>query len=81
VRDAEVATRITRKLGSEAGNATHFVVFDACRTTLKLGKPGNAGIDAVLRCPQCSSQALWPNLTIEPISGRKRLGSFSPQWG
>jgi hypothetical protein len=27
---------ITRKLKAEAGNATHFVVFDACRNTLKL---------------------------------------------
>ena len=30
------AHRVTRKLKSEAGNATHFVVFDACRNTLKL---------------------------------------------
>src|SRR5689334_14983910 len=29
-------TEITRKLKDEAGNATHFVVFDACRNTLKL---------------------------------------------
>src|SRR5262245_61734009 len=29
-------TEITRKLKAEAGNATHFVVFDACRNTLKL---------------------------------------------
>jgi formylglycine-generating enzyme required for sulfatase activity len=29
-------TEITRKLKTEAGNATHFVVFDACRNTLKL---------------------------------------------
>src|SRR5262249_17022426 len=29
-------TEITRKLKSEAGNATHFVVFDACRNTLRL---------------------------------------------
>ena len=29
-------TEITRKLRAEAGNATHFVVFDACRNTLKL---------------------------------------------
>jgi len=33
-------TEITRKLKSEAGNATHFVVFDACRNTLKLKKAG-----------------------------------------
>lgn len=26
-------TEITRKLKAEAGNATHFVVFDACRNT------------------------------------------------
>ena len=29
-------TEITRKLKTEAGNATQFVVFDACRNTLKL---------------------------------------------
>jgi formylglycine-generating enzyme required for sulfatase activity len=34
-------TEITRKLKSEAGNATHFVVFDACRNTLKLTQPGS----------------------------------------
>src|SRR5215510_1195865 len=28
-------TEITGKLKAEAGNATHFVVFDACRNTLK----------------------------------------------
>src|SRR5215470_7232665 len=33
-------TEITRKLEAEAGNATHFVVFDACRNTLKLTQPG-----------------------------------------
>lgn len=34
-------TEITKKLRSEAGNATHFVVFDACRNTLKLTQPGS----------------------------------------
>src|SRR6202030_885530 len=34
-------TEITTKLKSEAGNATQFVVFDACRNALKLKKPGN----------------------------------------
>src|SRR5262245_42075796 len=34
-------TEITRKLKAEAGNATHFVVFDACRNTLKLTQPGS----------------------------------------
>ena len=29
-------SEITRKLKGEAGNATHFIVFDACRNTLKL---------------------------------------------
>jgi uncharacterized caspase-like protein len=29
-------TEITRKLKTEAGNATHFVVFDACRNTFAL---------------------------------------------
>jgi len=33
-------TEVTRKLKAEAGNATHFVVFDACRNTLKLTRPG-----------------------------------------
>ena len=40
-------TEITRKLKSEAGNATHFVVFDACRNTLKLKNGGLAGARAV----------------------------------
>ena len=34
-------TEVTRKLKAEAGNATHFVVFDACRNTLKLRKTGS----------------------------------------
>jgi formylglycine-generating enzyme required for sulfatase activity len=37
-------TEITRKLKSEAGNATHFVVFDACRNTLKLTQPGSRAV-------------------------------------
>jgi formylglycine-generating enzyme required for sulfatase activity len=37
-------TEITRKLRSEAGNATHFVVFDACRNSLKLRKPGTRAL-------------------------------------
>jgi uncharacterized caspase-like protein len=37
-------TEITRKLKTEAGNATHFVVFDACRNTLKLTQPGSRAI-------------------------------------
>jgi hypothetical protein len=32
---------ITRKLKVEAGNATHLVVFDACRDTLRLTQPGS----------------------------------------
>ena len=36
-------TEVTRKLKTEAGNATHFVVFDACRNTLKLTNPGSQG--------------------------------------
>ena len=35
---------ITRRLKAEAGNATHFVVFDACRNTLKLREPGKRTI-------------------------------------
>jgi formylglycine-generating enzyme required for sulfatase activity len=35
---------ITRKLKAEAGNATHFVVFDACRNTLRLTQPGTRAI-------------------------------------
>jgi formylglycine-generating enzyme required for sulfatase activity len=34
-------TEVTRKLKTEAGNATHFVVFDACRNTLWLTKTGS----------------------------------------
>jgi len=37
-------TEITRKLKAEAGNATHFVVFDACRNTLKLTQPGSRAV-------------------------------------
>jgi hypothetical protein len=37
-------TEITRKLKAEAGNATHFVVFDACRNTLKLTQPGSRAL-------------------------------------
>src|SRR5262245_302765 len=35
---------ITRKLKPEAGNATHFVVFDACRNTLKLTRAGSRSL-------------------------------------
>jgi hypothetical protein len=37
-------TEITRKLKTEAGNATHFVVFDACRNTLKLTHAGSRSL-------------------------------------
>lgn len=37
-------TEITRKLKRDAGNATHFVVFDACRNTLRLKNPGSRGV-------------------------------------
>jgi hypothetical protein len=37
-------TEITRKLKAEAGNATHFVVFDACRNTLKVTQPGSRAV-------------------------------------
>ena len=37
-------TEITRKLKGEAGNATHFVVFDACRNTLKLKQAGTKAV-------------------------------------
>jgi len=37
-------TEITRKLKTEAGNATHFVVFDACRNTLKLRQAGSRAL-------------------------------------
>jgi uncharacterized caspase-like protein len=33
-------SEITRKLKRDAGNATHFVVFDACRNALKIRKAG-----------------------------------------
>ena len=34
-------TRIIDELRQRAGNATHFVVFDACRNTLKLSQTGS----------------------------------------
>jgi hypothetical protein len=37
-------TSITRQLKTEAGNAMHFVVFDACRNTLKLTKAGSRAL-------------------------------------
>jgi uncharacterized caspase-like protein len=37
-------SEITRKLRSEAGNAAHFVVFDACRNALRLNKKSTRGI-------------------------------------
>ena len=37
-------TEITRKLKTEAGNATHFVVFDACRSPLKLTRTGSRSL-------------------------------------
>lgn len=37
-------TEITRKLKSEAPEATHFVVFDACRNTLKLRQTGTRAL-------------------------------------
>jgi hypothetical protein len=37
-------TEITHKLKAEAGNATHFVVFDACRNTLRLTQPGSRAV-------------------------------------
>jgi len=37
-------TEITRKLKTEASNATYFVVFDACRNTLKLTQPGSRAV-------------------------------------
>jgi hypothetical protein len=37
-------TEITSKLRTEANNATHFVVFDACRNALKLKKPGTRAL-------------------------------------
>ena len=37
-------TEVTRKLKNEAGNATHFVVFDACRNNLKLRIAGSRAL-------------------------------------
>jgi hypothetical protein len=37
-------TEITRKLKAEAGNATHFVVFDVCRNALKLKQTGSRAL-------------------------------------
>ena len=36
--------RIIDELRQRAGNATHFVVFDACRNRLKLTKPGSKAV-------------------------------------
>ena len=37
-------TEITHKLRAEAGNATHFVIFDACRNNLNLRKVGTRAL-------------------------------------
>jgi Caspase domain len=37
-------TEITGKLKKEAGNTTHFVIFDACRNELKLRKAGSRAL-------------------------------------
>jgi len=37
-------TEITHKLKAEAGNATHFVVIDACRNGLRLRKAGSRAL-------------------------------------
>jgi hypothetical protein len=37
-------TEVTRKLKTEASNATHFVIFDACRNTLRLKKTGSRAL-------------------------------------
>jgi Caspase domain len=37
-------SEITRKLKADAGNAMHFVVFDACRNALKLKQSGSRAL-------------------------------------
>jgi uncharacterized caspase-like protein len=37
-------TEVARKLKGQAGNATHFVVFDACRNELKLKESGSRAL-------------------------------------
>jgi formylglycine-generating enzyme required for sulfatase activity len=37
-------TEVMRRFKVEAGNATHFVIFDACRNTLKLTQPGSRAV-------------------------------------
>jgi hypothetical protein len=45
LRDQSVrVTEITSKLRTEANNAAHFVVFDACRNALKLKEPGTRAL-------------------------------------
>ena len=66
-------TEITRKLKTEAGNATHFVVFDACRNTLKLT---NAGSRALVQSKGFVPVAHESGMLIAPL----RRANWHPTW-
>ena len=65
-------TEITRKLQGEAGNATHFVVFDACRNTLKLKQARSRalvqskGFVSVSQEAACSSPTQRRKVSLPP---------------
>src|SRR5215467_1371647 len=59
-------TEIMRKLKAEAGNGTHFVVFDACRNTLKLRQPGSRAVVPWLKRTACSSRTRRPRVSSPP---------------
>jgi hypothetical protein len=65
-------TDITGKLRLEADNATHFVVFDACRNALKLHKPGTR---ALLRSKGFRPIAQEPGMLIAYATAEGALAS------
>src|SRR5262249_23484252 len=78
-------TEITRKLKVEAENATHFVVFAACRNRLRLTQPGSPGPACRRRDPfglskrtTCSSHPRWQRVSLHRTWARAlvALASF-----
>ncbi|MEZ5842875.1 MAG: SUMF1/EgtB/PvdO family nonheme iron enzyme [Hyphomicrobiaceae bacterium] len=63
---------ITRRLRAEAGNATHFVVFDACRNTLKLREPGKR---AVVQAKGFRAEREEPGMLISYATAEGELAS------
>ncbi|MEZ5842774.1 MAG: caspase family protein [Hyphomicrobiaceae bacterium] len=63
---------ITRRLKAEAGNATHFVVFDACRNTLKLRE---AGKRAVVQAKGFRAEREQPGMLISYATAEGELAS------